>query len=54
MQCLWLVGLSEEAVALDQGVKRQIAHLLKAFRIVMRVPLIVVNIVTIVFLLIAG
>lgn len=30
------VGLSEEAVALDNGVKRQVVNLLKAVRLVMR------------------
>jgi len=48
------VGLSEDDVALDQGIKRQIVQLLKAVRIVMPVPLIVVNAVTVVALLLVG
>ncbi|OSX76033.1 hypothetical protein BU14_0209s0025 [Porphyra umbilicalis] len=48
------VGLSEEAVALDNGVKRQVVNLLKAVRLVTRIPLIVVNSIVIVALMLLG
>jgi len=48
------VGLSENDVALDNGVKRQIVHLLKAVRTLLRVPLIPINAVLVVYLLFLG
>lgn len=48
------IGLSEEAVALDNGIKRQVVNLLKAVRLVMRIPLVVVNTLVIIGLLLLG
>ncbi|KAA8495209.1 Immediate early response 3-interacting protein 1 [Porphyridium purpureum] len=48
------VGLSEEATQHDQGIKRQIAQLLKAIRLVMPVPLVIMNTLTMIALMLVG
>ncbi len=48
-----VVGLSEDRVRLEAGMKLQIVNLLKAFR-VLRFPIMVVNVVTIIVMLLIG
>ncbi|GJD08267.1 hypothetical protein Gasu2_25770 [Galdieria sulphuraria] len=49
------VGWSYEQTRVDpSGIKAQISRLLYAFRVIMRVPLIVLNILTILVLLVIG
>ncbi|PXF47056.1 Immediate early response 3-interacting protein 1 [Gracilariopsis chorda] len=47
------VGWSEQEAAIEGGVKLQIVNLLKAFR-VLRLPIVVVNSITVLVLLVVG